>query len=478
MRLPPLALTLAFCLAAPTALAAGKPTTIAPADIATAEQLREKALRDGTAWQFTEALTTEVGARLAGGPNDAKAREWVTAKFKALGFDKVWSEPVTYPKWVRRGEHAEVLMPFPQPLSLLALGHSPGTPAGGISAEVVGFDSFDALKAADPASVRGKIVYVGARMRAHQDGHDYGIGSQVRVDGPPLATSKGAAAFLLRSAGTDSERLPHTGVTGFEPGQSAIPAAALSSPDADQLERMLKGGQPVRIKLALDCGFEGDYTGANVIAELRGSKKPNEYFVMGGHLDSWDPGTGAIDDAVGIGIAVGAAHLIAQLPKRPARSLRVVAFANEEAGLYGGKAMAEKYRKTIKNAVLGSESDGGADRIWKVTATVKPEARDAVGQIAAVLKPLGIEYDANAPGHAGSDLSALHAVGMAGLSLHQDATRYFDWHHTANDTLDKIDPEQLRQNVAAYVVAAYLAAQAQGDFGSATGAFANDQGED
>ncbi|MFC4820854.1 M28 family peptidase [Dokdonella ginsengisoli] len=476
MRLTPLAL--AFCFAAPAAFAAGKPTTIAPADIAIAEQLREKALRDDTAWEFTEGLTTEVGPRLAAGPNDLKAREWVTARFKALGFDKVWSEPVTFPKWVRRGEHAEVLAPFPQPLSLLALGHSPGTPAGGISAEVVGFDSFDALKAADPAAVRGKIVYVGARMHAHQDGHDYGIGSQVRVDGPPLATQKGAAAFLLRSAGTDNDRLPHTGVTRFDPGQPAIPAAALSSPDADQIERMLKRGQPVRVKLVLDCGFEGEYTGANVIAELRGSKTPDQHFVMGGHLDSWDPGTGAIDDAAGIGISVGAARLIAQLPKRPARSIRVVAFANEEAGLFGGKAMAEKYRKSIGNTVLGSESDAGADRIWKITATVKPEARDAIGQIAAVLKPLGIEYDAQAPGRGGSDLSALHAVGMAGLSLHQDATRYFAWHHTANDTLDKIDPEQLRQNVAAYAVVAYLAAQANGDFGSAPGAFAKDQGED
>ncbi|MBO9664648.1 M20/M25/M40 family metallo-hydrolase [Dokdonella sp.] len=478
MRPSPLALALAFCSIAPGALAAGKPTTIAPADIAIAEQLRDRALRDDTAWQFTEGLTTEVGPRLAGSDNDLKARDWVTAKFKALGFDKVWSEPVTFPKWVRRSEHAAILAPFAQPLAVLALGNSPGTPAGGLDAEVVGFDSFDALKAADPASVRGKIVYVGARMHARQDGHDYGIGSQVRVEGPPLATQKGAAGFLLRSAGTDSDRLPHTGVTRFEPGKPSIPAAALSNPDADQLERVLKSGQPVRVQLALDCGFDGEYTGANVIGELRGSKKPDQYFVMGGHLDSWDPGTGAIDDAAGIGIAVGAARLIAQLPQRPARSIRVVAFANEESGLFGGKSMAEKYKKTIGNAVLGSESDAGADRIWKITATVKPEARDAIGQIAAVLKPLGVEYDPNAGGSGGSDLSALHAVGMAGLSLHQDATRYFAWHHTANDTLDKVDPEQLRQNVAAYAAVAYLAAQANGDFGSAPGAFAKDKGED
>ena len=284
-----LLVVLSLLLFAPAAFAAGKLTTLNPADVQTATQLRDTALHDDTAWAFTEGLTTEVGARLAGSPNDAKAREWVIAKFKTLGFDKVWTEAVTYPKWVRRSEHAEIVAPFPQALVLSALGHSPGTAAGGISAEVVDFDSFAALKAADPASVRGKIVYVGARMQAYRDGHDYGIGSNVRVNGPSLASQKGAAAFLLRSAGTDNNRLPHTGITTFALGVTPIPAAALSGPDADQLERVLRIGKPVTIKLALDCGIEGVYTGANIIAELRGSRKPDEYFVMGGHLDSWTP---------------------------------------------------------------------------------------------------------------------------------------------------------------------------------------------
>ena len=468
---------LPILFSAVAAHAADQPTRIPEAALATAAHLRDSALHDDTAWAFTEGLTTEIGPRLAAGENDAKAREWVVAKFKALGFDKVWTEPVTYPKWVRRSERGEIVSPYPQALALNALGYSPGTPAGGLKADVVGFDSIDALKAADPASVHGKIVYVGARMHATQDGRDYGIGSTVRTHGPSLASSKGAAAFLLRSAGTDTNRLPHTGVTRFDDGIAPIPAAALSSPDADQIERLLESGKPVTVKLALECGIEGSYTGANVIGELRGAKKPDEYFVMGGHLDSWDEGTGAIDDASGIGIAVGAAHAIAQLPQRPARSIRVVAFANEESGLFGGKAYADAHRKDIAKAVLGSESDLGADRIYKITASVKPEARDAIAQIAAVLKPLGVDYDASAPGHGGSDLSAVHAVGMAAISLHQDATRYFDWHHTANDTLDKIDPAQLRQNVAAYAVSAYLAAQAEGDFGSASGEFAKDAGE-
>ena len=472
-------LSLVLALAATvTAQAADKPTRIPESALKAAAALRERALADDTAWDFTEGLTTEVGPRLAAGDNDAKAREWVAAKFKALGFDKVWTEPVTYPKWVRRSEHAQLTAPFAQPLAILALGFSPATPAGGIRADVVGFESLDALKAASDESVRGKIVYVGPRMHARKDGADYGtVGSPVRTTGPSLAARKGAAAFLLRSAGTDDNRLPHTGVTNFEKGVKPIPAAALSSPDADLLEHVLKRGKPVTIVLALDCGIEGEYTGANVIGEITGRDKPNQYFVMGGHLDSWDPGTGAIDDAAGIAIATGAAHLIAQLPERPRRSIRVVAFANEEAGLYGGNAYAAAHAKDIASAVLGSESDLGADRIWQITASVKPSARDAIGAIAQALKPLGVEYDANAEGRGGSDLSAVHAVGMAAVSLHQDATRYFDWHHTANDTLDKIDPEQLRQNVAVYAVVSYLAAQADGDFGSALGAFPKEKEE-
>lgn len=467
-----IALAIAFC--AP-AFAAGAKTQIAAADLAVAAQLRERALHDDTAWKFTEELTTQIGARLAGSENDAKARDWTIARFKALGFDKVWTEPVTYPKWVRHSESGSIVAPYPQTIVLTALGNSPATPHGGLEREVIGFDSFDALKAADPAQVKGKIVFVGARMAAHQDGHDYGIGSTIRTFGPALASSKGAAGYLLRSAGTDNNRLPHTGLTIFPPGSTPIPAAAVSAPDADQIERILKSGKALTIDMRLDCGMDGTYTGANVIAEMTGSKHPDEYFIMGGHLDSWDLATGAIDDAAGVAIAAGAAHLIAQLPQRPARSIRVVAFANEESGLFGGKAYADAHKKDIAHAVLGSESDLGADRIYKITASVKPAARDAIGQIAQALAPLDIAYDAAAPGAGGSDLSAVHAVGMAAVSLHQDATRYFDWHHSANDTLDKIDPAQLRQNVAAYAVVAYLAAQAQGDFGSAPDAFAGEK---
>lgn len=481
MQRPSLTL-LAASLLLVTGLACAKdaPTTIPAAAVQTAAQLRDKAMHDDTAYKVVEGLTTEVGARLAGGVNDQRARDWMVAKFKALGFDKVYTEPVTFPLWVRRSEHGAIVAPFPQPLTLIALGYSAGTPAGGLTAQVVQFPTLDALKAADPASVKGKIVYIGERMQRHKDGLDYGrIGSPIRVQGPVIAQQKGAAGFLLRSAGTDANsRTPHTGVTGFTDPAKAIPAAALSNPDADQLERVLAYGKPVTVRLDLDCGIEGQYTGANVIGEITGSKYPDQVVAIGGHLDSWDPGTGAIDDGAGVAIAVGAAKLIHDLPQRPDRTIRVIAFANEEMGLWGGRAYADKHAAEVGKFQLGTESDFGAGPVWRMSASVKPEARGAIAQIAKVLAPIGVSYDTKRPGGGGSDLSQMHGKGMAALSLTQDGTYYFDWHHTANDTLDKIDPKQLAQNVAVYAVFSYMAAQANGDFGSAPGAFAHDGAED
>ena len=473
MRRLPLTLLAAGLLA--SGIASAATTTIPAAAVKTAEQLRDQALHDDTAYQVTASLTTEVGARLAGSEADRRAVDWAVAKFKELGYDKVYTEPVTYPLWVRRSEHAAIVAPFPQPLALTALGYSPATPKGGLSAEVVRFDSLDALKAADAASVKGKIVYVDYHMERAKDGHGYGMGSAVRVEGPVLAAEKGAAAYLLRSAGTDAhERAPHTGVTGFRDPAKAIPAAALSNPDADQLTRVLAYGKPVTLKLDLDCGVVGEYTGANVIGEITGRKHPDQVVAIGGHLDSWDLGTGAIDDAAGVAIAMAAGKLIRELPQRPDRTIRVIAFANEEMGLWGGRAYAEKHARDVAKFQLGTESDFGAGPIWRMSASVKPEARDAIAQIARVLEPVGVAYDATRPGGGGSDLSQMHAKGMAALSLTQDGTRYFDWHHTPNDTLDKIDPKELAQNVAVYAAFSYMAAQAKGDFGSAPGAFAKD----
>jgi Zn-dependent M28 family amino/carboxypeptidase len=256
--------------------------------------------------------------------------------------------------------------------------------------------------------------------------------------------------------------------------RGAIPAAALSNPDADQLERVLGYGKPVSVRLDLDCGIVGEYTGANVIGEITGRKHPEQVVAIGGHLDSWDLGTGAIDDAAGVAIAMAAGKLIGDLPRRPDRTIRVIAFANEEMGLWGGRAYADKHAGEVARFQLGTESDFGAGKIWRMSASVKPSSRDAIAQIAAVLAPLGVEYDSTRPGGGGSDLSQMHAKGMAALSLTQDGTKYFDWHHTANDTLDKVVPAELAQNVAVYAAFAYMAAQADGDFGSAPGAFASD----
>ncbi|HEY8585750.1 MAG TPA: M20/M25/M40 family metallo-hydrolase [Rhodanobacter sp.] len=450
-------------------------TTIPAAAVQTAIQLRDKALHDDTAYRITESLTTEVGPRMAGSEADQRARDWAVAKFRELGYDKVYTEPVSYPLWVRRSEHGAIVSPFPQPLTLTALGYSAGTPKGGLSAEVVRIDSLDALKAVDPATVKGKIVYIDYRMQRAKDGHDYGPGSAVRTAGPPLAAAKGAAGFLLRSAGTDAHaRVAHTGVTAFPDPAKAIPAAALSNPDADQLERVLAHGKPVIVRLDLDCGVVGQYTGANVIGEITGARHPDQVVAIGGHLDSWDLGTGAIDDGAGVAIAMAAGKMIRDLPQRPDRTIRVIAFANEEMGLWGGRAYADKHGPNVDKFQLGSESDFGAGKIWRMSASVKPEARGAIEQIAQVLAPLGVAYEAARPGGGGSDLSQMHARGMAALSLTQDGTRYFDWHHTANDTLDKIVPAELAQNVAVYAAFSYMAAQADGDFGSAPGAFARD----
>jgi hypothetical protein len=477
-RLPLTLLAASLMLAIGTAQAA-TPTTIPAAAVKTAEQLRDKAMNDNTGYQIVESLTTEVGPRLAGSPADQRGREWAIAKFKALGFDKVYTEQVSYPLWERRSEHAEIVAPFPQPLDLTALGYSAGTPKGGLTAEVVKFDSLEALQKADPASVKGKIVYIDARMQRTKDGHDYGMGSSIRMGGPVIASKMGAAAFLLRSAGTDANsRTPHTGVTGFKDPKEAIPAAALSNPDADQLTRVLAYGKPVSIKLDLDCGITGTYTGANVIGEFTGKKYPDQVVAIGGHLDSWDPGTGAIDDGAGVAIAMAAGKLIGEMPQRPDRTIRVIAFANEEMGLWGGRAYADKHAAEVSKFQLGTESDFGAGKVWRMSASVKPEARGAIEQIAQVLSPIGVAYDAKMPGGGGSDLSQMHGKGMAALSLTQDGTYYFDYHHNANDTLDKIDPKELAQNVAVYATFSYMAAQANGNFGSAPGAFAGDGAEE
>ena len=465
MRRRVLAIASSLALLAAPAFAAPRTTTLPPASLATAAQLRDQALADDTGWKVVESLTTEIGPRIAGSEADARAVAWAEAKFKALGFDKVWKEPVTFPKWERRSEHAAVTGRNPQPLQITALGGSPG---GTVEAEVVRFADLAALQSAPAGSLKGKIAFVDYQMLPFRDGRDYGRGGAIRSKGPSEAIRKGAVGFLMRSAGTDSHRVPHTGITRFDDGLTPVPSAALSVPDADQLARLLARGSTT-VKVALDCGWDGTATSHNVIGEITGSgaaRSRKEVVLIGGHLDSWDLGTGAIDDGAGVGLTMAAAALIGQMPKAPARTIRVVAFANEEQGLYGGKAYALQHGKDVTHHQLAAESDFGAGRIYAYSSSAPPHAQAADRQIAEALAPLGIAY-APGTGGPGPDISPFAAQGLAWARLAQDGTDYFDLHHTPDDTFDKIDPQALAQNVAAYAVFAYLAASAEGDFGSA-----------
>ncbi len=462
MRRTVLLLALAVALSGP--LHAQRATHISDRAITTATQLREQALQDDTGWNVVESLTTEVGPRLAGSEGDARAVAWAVAKFKALGYDKVWTQPVTFPKWERRSESAQVVGSSSQNLHITALG---GSPAGTVGAEVVRFADLATLEAVPADSLAGKIVYVDHVMERARTGAGYGAASRIRSRGPSAAIRAGAAAFIMRSAGTDLHRNPHTGITRFDEGLTPIPSAALSLPDAEQLTRLLSRG-PVQIRLALDCGWNGEYTSQNVIGEITGRSKPADVVVIGGHLDSWDLGTGAIDDGAGVAITMAAGHLIGRLPKarRPARTLRVIAFANEEQGLHGGNAYAKSQSSNVARHQVGAESDFGAGRIYAFQSKVPDYAKPALARIAEALEPLGIKWREDGEG-CGPDVGPMAALGMACAGLSQDGTDYFDYHHTPDDTLDKIDPQALAQNVAAYTVFAYLSADAQGDFGSA-----------
>lgn len=436
-------------------------------DIAAAEGLRERAMRGSAAWNVVESLTTEVGPRLAGTPADARAVEWAKAKMQAMGFDKVYLEPVTFPVWLRHHERAEVLAPYPQPLVITALGGSIGTGETPIEAEVVAFANLDALKAAPEGSLDGKIAVITNRMVRFKDGRGYGPAVGARSQGAVEAARKGAVAVLIRSIGTSSDRFAHTGTMRYAADVPRIPAAALSNPDADLIEHMVARGKPVRLRLDIAAETVADYTSHNVIGEIRGRDLPGEVVTIGGHLDSWDLGTGAIDDGAGIGITFAAGALIGQLDRAPRRTVRVIAYANEEQGLYGGKAYAEARAAAGEVAAhqLGAESDFGAGRVYALRAGVDPAAWPVIAKIGDVLAPLGIATESTG-GSPGPDVGPIVAKGAPWAQLAQDGIDYFDYHHTANDTLDKIDPRALDQQVAAYAVLAYLAAETDVDFGT------------
>ncbi len=428
------------------------------ATVLQAEQLRDTAAEGSQAWEWVESLTTEVGPRLAGTAAEQRARDWALAKLQTLGFEQVRVEPFSIQGWERGEEYAQVLTPFPQPLVVTALGGSVATPNDGIAGDVVVFKNLAALEAAAPGSLAGKIVYVGHAMRATQDGSHYGYFGRLRREGASIAASKGAAGLLIRSIGTDSHRMPHTGSMKYAPDIPRIPAAAVSNPDADQLERMAARGVPLSIAMTLTPRFTGEVPSANIIVDIPGTEWPDQYVVIGGHLDSWDLGTGAVDDGAGIGITLEAARMILTSGLKPRRTIRLIFWGAEEVGLLGGYAYAERHAQTLRNHVAGSESDFGAGKIWKVTSRVSPEAEPLVDVIASVVEPLGIARGETDASGAGPDLYPMVKLGMPSIRFVQDGSDYFDLHHTPDDTLDKINPRDLDQSVAAYVAFVWLAA--------------------
>ena len=436
----------AFLLASPFPLLAQSGGTQTQLE-AVASDLRDWALKDDYAWDIVEGLTTEVGPRLAGTPAEARARAWAAAKLFSLGFANVRIEHFDMPVWVRGAEKAEILAPFPQPLVVTALGNSGATPPTGVSAEVVGYDSMTEFESAPPEEVRGKIVFVSHAMQRTQDGSHYGAFGAPRRNGPTLASKRGAAAIVVRSIGTDYHRNPHTGVQTFAEGAAPIPAGALSIPDAEQLQRVLKRARgPVTMRLTLTPRNIGIRQSGNVIADVPGSDPKAPPILVACHLDSWDLGTGAVDDAAGCAIVAAAARRIMDAG-RPLRPIRVVWFGAEEVGLFGGEDYQKRHGAEPHYAL--AESDFGAGRVWKVDSRLGTDRAAEAKAIQRVLAPLGIGPGALDQTE-GSDIGPMLEAGHHGVTLNQDGTHYFDVHHTPDDTLDKVDLGDLRQNVAAW----------------------------
>ncbi len=451
--------TLALSLTATLLLSTIASAQMSPDSIAAA---RDAALDDDVAYDFVEDLTTEVGPRQAGTEAEARARAWAVTRLGAMGFANVRVEEYQMPTWVRGEERAVITSPHPQNLAIAALGNSGATPPAGLHGQIVAFSSLAAFEAAPDSAVRGKIVYIGHAMRRSQDGSSYGAFGPVRFSGPGRAAQRGAAALIIRSVGTDISRSPHTGSTNFPAGVTPIPAGAISNSDADLLERLVaRSSTPVEIHLTLTPRMLGPQVSGNVIAEVPGSDPAAGIVVAACHLDSWDLGTGAIDDASGCGIIAAAAQRVAAVGQ-PRRTIRLLFAGAEEVGVWGGRDYAERHGS--ENHAVALESDFGADRVWRVDFGLPAAANAVADRIAALLAPLGIARSANAA-TGGADIGALVRAGVPAIDLQQDGTRYFDLHHTPEDTFDKIDPAQIAQNVAAWTATLAVLANAEEPLG-------------
>ena len=432
---------------------------------ARATALRDAAMRDTIAYELVESLTMEVGPRSAGSAGDKAAVAWAVQMMQGLGFAEVRTEAVEVPHWDRGALEVQISAPFPQRLVATSLGGSPGTDGKVIDAEIVRVTDLVALRALTSEQLGGKIAYVDHRMQRSIDGNGYSVASRIRACAHYIAAERGALATLIRSAGTSKHRVPHTGSLLNRDIPASIPAIALANADADILSYQAQTGQAVTLRLSSGARHLAPEKSANVIGEIPGQGElADEIVLLAAHLDSWDLGTGAIDDGAGVAIVTAAAKLILDSGSAPRRTIRVVLFANEEFGTDGEEQYAMNYADAVDRHVIGLEADAGAGRVWRLRSQVAAEALDLVAAMHALLEPIGIEAGDNTAS-GGADLSSMRKAGMPVLELTHDASHYFDYHHTPDDTLDKIDRDDINQGVAAYVTAAFIAANVERDFG-------------
>lgn len=443
------------------------PSPYSPQTLTELKQLQQAALESDYAYRQVAHLSNNIGPRLTGSAQAEKAVEYVAAELKALGLE-VQLEKVPVVHWVR-GEETGALVEYPgmaektsQKIVLTALGGSVATPAEGLTAEVVVVRDFDELKSLGRDKIEGKIVlfnYPFDKQMAAQNhsGEAYGAAVKYRSDGPSAAARMGAVAALIRSVGGADYRLPHTGATDYAKDAPKIPAGAVTAEDADLMEYLAKQGS-IRMRLVLTPQQLPDTTSHNVIGDIKGTEHPEQIVIVSGHLDSWDLGTGAIDDGAGVAVSMEAANLIQKLKLRPKRTIRVVAWMNEENGLAGGKTYAKEHEKEIANHFAAIETDGGAGHPLGITFGPKSETKFLLDPVARILQDSGagiLNFNENA---GGADISPLTKKGVPGFSPIQDSRTYFNYHHSAADTLDKIVPRELAENAAVVAVTAYALA--------------------
>ena len=442
------------------------PALYSPQTLSELKQIQQAALKSDYAYRQVAHLCNNIGPRLSGSLQAAKAVEYVAGELKAIGLE-VQLEKVSAPHWVR-GEETAALVEFPgmaanttQKIVLCALGSSVATPADGLTAEIVVARDFEELEALGREKVAGKIVLfnyhfdkqMAAQSRA---GEAYGQAVKYRSDGPTAAARLGAVATLIRSVGGADYRLPHTGNTDYKPDVPKIPAGAVTAEDADLIAALVPQG-PVRMRLALTPQTLPDVPSFNVIGDIKGSEHPEQIVIVSGHLDSWDLGTGAIDDAAGVAVSMEAANVIQKLHLRPKRTIRVIAWMNEENGLAGGKTYAKDHEKEIGNHFAAMETDGGAGHPLGINYATKPEGKTFFEPVAKILQSSGAGALQLAE-HPGADIGPLTKLGVPGFSPIQDNRTYFNYHHTAADTLDKVVPQELAENAAVVAVTAYALA--------------------